>query len=98
MIDFRNAVTALALVLAVAGAASPALAKERTSHPGHAARAQAVPSPAGPSEAGSDGMSSHRSQAIRECMGTSSKFLETTWGNMSSHQYRTCMATHGEQE
>jgi hypothetical protein len=91
--QFQVCVAALAVALAVATAASPALAKQRAQQPGHDARAQATHS-----DVGGDGMSGHRAQAIRECMEMSGKFSQSTWGNMSAQQYRTCMAEHGEVE
>ena len=44
MINFRHSTAALALGLVVAANATPALAKNRALHPGHAARAQAIES------------------------------------------------------
>jgi hypothetical protein len=95
MFNFRNGTVALALALAVSAAAAPALAKQRVSHPGYAARAQAVPGEAG---VGAEGMSGHRAQVLRECNDTAGKFTQYTWGNMSADQYRACMAQHGEAE
>ena len=97
MINFKNLTAALALGLAVAGAATPALAKNRVTPPGYDARAQAIPGQAIPGDFG-DGMSGHRATALRECNDLASKFSQSTWGNVSSDQYRACMAEHGESE
>jgi hypothetical protein len=93
MTNLRNVAVALTLALAVVGAATPVLAAQRTTHPGHAARAQAVPG-----DVGGDGMSAQRAAAIRDCMNTSGKFAQSTWGNRQFYEYRTCMAEHGEME
>ena len=93
MINFRNVTVALTLALAVAGAATPVLAAQRITHPGHAARAQAVPG-----DVGSDGISAQRAAAIRDCMNSSSKYSQSTWGNRQFNEYRACMAGHGEVE
>ena len=92
MINFRNVTIALALSLA-AVVATPVLAAQRTTHPGHAARAQAVPG-----DAGGEGISAQRAAAIRDCMNTSDKFSQSTWGNRQFDEYRACMAGHGEVE
>jgi hypothetical protein len=93
MIDFRNAAVALTLALTVAGAATSALAAQRTTHPGYAARAQAVPG-----DFGRDGISGQRAAAIRDCTNTSDKFSQYAWGNRQFDEYRACMAEHGEAE
>jgi len=95
MINFKTVTAALALGLALA--ATPALAKDRVSPPGHAARAQAIPGQAIPGDFG-DGMSSKRATALRECNELANKFSQSTWGNVSSDQYRASMAQHGEIE
>jgi hypothetical protein len=95
MINFTNVTAALVLGLALAGA-SPALAGQRIHHPGHAARAQAVQSEQ--AIPGAEGVTGARAQAIQDCMGTSGKFSQSTWGNMSIQLYRSCMAGHGEAE
>jgi hypothetical protein len=85
-----NAATALALGLAVI-AATPALAKSRVTHPGHAARAQAV--------APADGsMTSEREKALRECNETASRFGQYTWGVTQGYQMRNCMTERGQPE
>ena len=91
MINFKNVTAALALGLAVA--ATPALAKHRVTPPGYAARAQAIPG-----DIGDGAMSSHRATALRECNDLAGKYSQSTWGNVSSDQYRACMAQHGETE
>jgi hypothetical protein len=97
MINLRNAIAALALGLAVAAAASPALAKERTyrntGQPGHAARAQAIGG-----EIGENGMSQQRINALRTCNERANRYLQHTYGNMQSYAYRACMTEHGEIE
>ena len=93
MIDFRNAAVALTLALAVAGAATPVSAAQRTTHPGYAARAQAVPG-----DVARDGMSAQRAAAIRDCANPSDKFSQYAWGNRQFDEYRACMAGHGETE
>lgn len=95
MINFRNVTAALVLGVALAGA-SPALAAHRIHHAGHNARAQAVEiEQAAP---GVGGVSGARARAIQDCMGTSGKFSQTSWGNWQVQTYRTCMAGHGEVE
>jgi hypothetical protein len=91
-IDFRNAAAAALLGLAVAAAASPALAKERgaRNNPGHAARAQAV----GP--VGENGMSQHRANALRKCNESANRYSQHTYGNMQSYAYWSCMMQEGE--
>jgi hypothetical protein len=70
-----------------------ALAKDRDTRRGHAARAKASPG-----DIGDGTMSGHRASAIRECSAKAAPFSQTTWGNVSSDQYRACMAEHGEME
>ena len=95
MINFTNVTAALVLGVALASA-SPALAAQRIHHPGHDARAQAVQSDlAGP---GVEGVTGARAKAIQDCMGTSGKFSQTSWGNTQVQLYRSCMAGHGEAE
>ena len=95
MINFRNVTAALVLGAALAGA-TPALAAQRIHHPGHAARAQVVPGDQfGP---GIEGVSGPRAKAIQDCMGTSGKFSQSSWGNTQVQLYRSCMAGHGEME
>jgi len=95
MINFTNVTAALVLGAALAGA-SPALAAQRIHQPGDAARAQAVQGDlAGP---GVEGVSGLRAKAIQDCMGTSGKFAQHSWGNTQVQVYRSCMAEHGETE
>jgi hypothetical protein len=95
MINFTRVTTALALGLALA-AATPALAAQRSQHPGHAARAQAVPTEQ--AVPGEGGMSSARAKALQDCSDTSGKFTQHSWGITQSQLYRACMAGHGEAE
>jgi hypothetical protein len=95
MINFTNITAALVLGVALASA-SPALAAQRIHHPGHAARAQAVHSEQ--ALPGVEGVTGSRAKAIQDCMGSSGKFSQSTWGNMSIQLYRSCMAGHGEAE
>jgi hypothetical protein len=41
---------------------------------------------------------SGREAALRECSTMSRQYLETTWGDMQMHQFRTCMMRHGQPE
>jgi len=92
MINFKT-VTAALVLGGMLAAATPALAAQRSHHPGYAARAQAVPSDSG------DGIvSSRRAKALRECNALAGKHLEYLWGSESSEEYRACMAQHGENE
>ena len=95
MINFTNITAALVLGVALASA-TPALAAQRIHHPGHAARAQAVQSEQ--ALPGVEGVSGSRAKAIQDCMGTSGKFSQSTWGNTQVQLYRSCMAGHGEME
>ena len=96
MINFTNVAAALVLGAALAGA-TPALAAQRIHHPGHAARAQAVQGDlAGPG--GVEGVTGSRAKAIQDCMATSGKFSQSSWGNTQVQLYRSCMAGHGEVE
>ena len=62
MINIQTAGVALALSLAVAAIATPALAKNAAAHRGFAARAQAI-------EVLDEGVSFDRAKALRECNG-----------------------------
>ncbi|MFL6935455.1 MAG: hypothetical protein ACJ8EJ_12505 [Xanthobacteraceae bacterium] len=42
--------------------------------------------------------STTREQALRECSTAAAPYKSTTWGHMELHQYRTCMAQHGQAE
>ena len=39
-----------------------------------------------------------RAKAIHDCMETSGKFSQSSWGNTQVQLYRSCMAGHGEAE
>ena len=95
MTSFTKITAALVLGVALAGA-TPALAAQRIQHPGHNARAQAVQSEQ--ALPGVEGVSGSRAKAIQDCLGSSGKFSQTTWGNTSIQLYRSCMAGHGEVE
>jgi len=43
-------------------------------------------------------MSPARETAVHECSLMSRQYLETTWGDMQMHKYRTCMMQHGQPE
>jgi hypothetical protein len=45
-----------------------------------------------------DHMDAARDKAMRECMGSSRRYSQTTWGNMEIHVQRSCMAAHGQME
>ena len=47
---------------------------------------------------GAGNMSAAREKAMRNCMVEARRYSQTTWGNMESHQYRTCMAQQGQPE
>lgn len=101
MINLRNGLAALALGLAVAAAASPAMAAQKLrAHPGHAANAQATESNAQATEGdvGEATMTKDRDAAIRECSGKANALSQTTWGYMQGSMYRSCMAGHGQPE
>jgi hypothetical protein len=54
---------------------------------------------ASPSFAESNGGgSAARAAAIRACSVAATKYTEYTWGDMEIHQYRACMAQHGQKE
>ena len=77
MFNFTHFTAVLALGLALA-AATPALAVQRSYHPGHAARAQAVP--ADQAVRGAGGVSGARAKANQDCMGPSGGFTQHGWG------------------
>jgi hypothetical protein len=96
MINPTNVTAALALGLALA-TATPALAAQRSHSPGLAARAQAVPGDRViPGDL--EGMTGTRAKAVQDCMGTSGRFSQSSWGNTQVQLYRSCMAGHGETE
>lgn len=47
---------------------------------------------------GANGMSRARESAIRACSAEGGRFSQHTWGSMGNHQYRSCMAQHGQPE
>ena len=75
-------------------AATPALAAQRIHHPGYDARAQSHSR----STIGDGGMNSNRAAALRQCNDLAGEFSQSAWGNVSSDEYRACMAEHGESE
>ena len=97
MIDLRKIAAALAfglvLGLALAAAATPALAKQRAAHPGYAARAQ-VPG----DDNGGLITSGPRAQALRECNDQVAPFKDYTWGVDQDQRYRACMTQHDQPE
>ena len=94
MNGFRTLSAALALGLALAAAATPALAKHKTAmHPGHAARAQAMPG-----AAGGPIITGPRANALRECNDKVAPFKDYTWGVDQDQRYRACMSQHGQPE
>jgi hypothetical protein len=84
--------SALALAVAVVTVVSPALAAARHAHPGYAARAQAIDSDT------SEGMTSHRAEALRECNAEANKLLQKDWGVRQTTMLGACMMEHGETE
>ena len=95
MINFTNITAALVLGVALASA-SPALAAQRNHNP--AAPPVRRPFRANKRLPGVEGVTGSRAKAIQDCMGTSGKFSQSTWGNTSVQLYRSCMAGHGEVE
>jgi|SRR5262249_25967706 len=107
----RNPITKNLVVVATLAAAlaSPAFAKAPRSDLGSGHKMQAsehraygwrdspyaafaaVPLP----EAGS---SSSRAAALTACTTAARKYSDPTWGDMELHQYRSCMAEHGQPE
>ena len=61
---------------------------------GLAASALATPSFAQRSE----GMSSSRVAAIRDCTTKAGKFKQYVWGDYQIDKYRACMTKHGQEE
>jgi hypothetical protein len=43
-------------------------------------------------------VSAERASALRECSTLAAAYKQTTWSHMEIHQYRTCMARHGQAE
>jgi hypothetical protein len=42
--------------------------------------------------------SAAREKALNECSAAARKYTQTTWSHMELHQYRSCMAQHGQPE
>lgn len=94
MRNLKTAAAALILGFAAAGVlASPTMAQQTPTHPGHAAHAQATPGAIGP-----DGMTAHRANAIRECNERANKYSQTLYGDLQFFQYWSCMEQHGEHD
>ena len=91
MIDFGKGAAILAVALAVA--ASPALAAKRANNAGHDARAQAVGSDVSGATTRGD-----REQALRDCSAKAEGMKQYTWGVQQGYMFRNCMAGHGQTE
>jgi hypothetical protein len=46
----------------------------------------------------SEGMSSSRAQALKDCNTQAAKYKQYVWGDYEIDVYRACMAQHGQQE
>ena len=46
----------------------------------------------------SEGMSSSRVAAIRDCTTKAGKFKQYVWGDYQIDKYRACMTKHGQEE
>ncbi len=97
MINFRNVIAAVVLGLAVAAAASPALAKERArTNTGQDARAQSQPIG---SEFRDGQMTSNREQGAPGMQYQGQPLSAAHLGRQPAVQiYRSCMMEHGEIE
>jgi hypothetical protein len=72
----------------------PRGAKTRSAH-----SAFAAVTPFGtPSTGKTESVGTTRADSIRQCATLAAPYKQSTWGNMESHQYRTCMALHGQAE
>jgi hypothetical protein len=91
MIRNQIVATTFALGLAMAAAASPALAKHRAARAGFDANAQAI----GDELAVKTG---RRADALRHCNAEVAPLSDYTWGDTQSDRYRACMAEHGQPE
>ena len=89
MLNIRTGATLLALALAVA--ATPALARQHTRHPGHEAQAQAVAQETG-------AMAPEREKALHDCSQTANRFDQKTWGVIQDEIMAACMSQHGQME
>jgi hypothetical protein len=79
-------------VLAVAVAATPALAKHRAHHSGYAAHAQAI-------DPGDEyTMTPARERALRDCSALGNKLVQKDWGVMQGTTMSACMTEHGQME
>ena len=93
MLNFKTVSVGLALALSFAGAASPALAKQRAAHPGYDAQARAV------GDIGDASITTGpRAAALRACNEQADRLVEYSWGNESSDRYRACMSERGQME
>jgi hypothetical protein len=39
-----------------------------------------------------------RDEVLRDCAGKSRPYAESTWGTLQMHEWRSCMAEHGQPE
>jgi hypothetical protein len=46
----------------------------------------------------SEGMSSNRAQALKDCNTQAGKYKQYVWGDFEMNTYRACMAQRGQQE
>jgi len=46
----------------------------------------------------SEGMSTNRAQALKDCNSQAAKYKQYVWGDYEIDAYRACMAQHGPQE
>ena len=51
-----------------------------------------------PSGASTANVTGSRGESLRECSALAAPFRQNTWGNMDIHQFRSCMALHGQTE
>jgi hypothetical protein len=91
MINVQTAGVALALSLAFAAIATPALAKNGATHRGFTARAQAI-------EVLDEGVSFDRAKALRECSARVGGFKGYNQQSTPRGVYRACMDEHGQPE
>ena len=98
VIDYKNVAAALALGVVLAAAGSPALAQKRphATHPGHAARAQALPDQDVSGEGST--MTPARERALRECTEQANKLVQKDWGVMQNTTMGSCMNSHGQMQ
>jgi hypothetical protein len=52
----------------------------------------------GVAQNGANHMSAAREAAVRECNTMAQRYQDGPWGSMKLHQYRACMARHGQME